>query len=67
MKRLCQEGDLLELEITKYKSTAVSSAGALAFLILLLQGFALWSRCPRRAAKVDGWMGEKLPRDSHPS
>lgn len=67
MKRLCQEGDLLQLESMKYKSTAVSFGGALAFLILLLQGFTLWSRCPRRATKVDGWMGEKLPRDSHPS
>lgn len=28
--------------------------------ILLLQGFALWSGCPSRAAKVDGWMGEKF-------
>lgn len=23
-------------------------------------GFALWGRCPRRTAKVDGWMGEEL-------
>lgn len=60
MKRLFQEGNLLQLENTKYKSAAVSSTGALAFLILLLQEFALWSRCPRRAAKVDGWMGQNF-------
>lgn len=61
MKRLYREGDLLYLENMKYERAAVFSAEALAFPMLDLPEFALWGRCPRRAAK-DEWMGGRGTR-----
>lgn len=43
------------MENTKYKSAAVSSAGALAFLILLLQGLLYGADAPEGQPR---WTGE---------
>lgn len=55
------------MENTTYESAAVFSAGALAFLMLSLQGLPYGAAAPEGQPRwTDGWE-RSSPRDSHPS